>query len=639
MRGRSLQTKLVVLFIIVGIIPASILSVVFMQQLLAHKRSEVIRGSEETVSAISASLLTFQEQAVNAARQFATDERRGMYWTVPILESAERDSMTWRNTHTSLVQALHRLKEESEFQIDDVIVAVKGEVIYSEQGTLTEGAHEFIADAFSSNEVSWSPWIYSPVHEQHFSYVLYPIPSLADESVVSGILGLGISEGRINAMMHCGSTDIEQVAYLVDDTGKLYSRIQSSTAPQAINTVIAGPVLELIQEANMSEKMLSKEYTNYEGRGVLGSIGIIPFANSHLGLVVETDAATAFASVRTLWLQAGVILLGIAFIVGVLSYLGAKGFTRPIVQLAEAAHSIASGDLTVETKQDRSDELGQLGDAFDSMRQSLRQMIAAIEEVVVAASTASQQLSATSQENSAAITQTVEALSALTDRTRQISTLTKEMAANSEQVRSLAQDGKGELDRTKAEITQAVDAAEEMSRVMDVLESGAHQIREVVEIIAEVAEQTNLLALNAAIEAARAGESGRSFAVVAEEVRQLAEQTQRSAANIRDSIQELTHGTEQAAAAAVKSNAEITDTTAAFSALDTQFEGIAAKIDLTTELIFNAAEATQSLERGMHELLATAEQQAQSMRSLAESANAVTQMSERMAQLISNFRV
>src|SRR5690606_4979791 len=100
---------------------------------------------------------------------------------------------------------------------------------------------------------------------------------------------------------------------------------------------------------------------------------------------------------------------------------------------------------------------------------------------------------------------------------------------NSEQVRSLAQDGKGELDRTKAEITQAVDAAEEMSRVMDVLEGGAHQIREVVEIIAEVAEQTNLLALNAAIEAARAGESGRSFAVVAEEVRQLAEQTQRSA--------------------------------------------------------------------------------------------------------------
>ena len=83
MRGRSLQTKLVVLFIIVGII-GKYTQCRVMQQLLAHKRSEVIRGSEETVSAISASLLTFQEQAVNAARQFATDERRGMYWTVPI---------------------------------------------------------------------------------------------------------------------------------------------------------------------------------------------------------------------------------------------------------------------------------------------------------------------------------------------------------------------------------------------------------------------------------------------------------------------------------------------------------------------------------------------------------------------------
>ena len=125
MRGRSLQTKLVVLFIIVGIVPASILSVLFMHQLLNHKRSEVIRGSEETVTTISANLLAFQEQAVGTARQFATDERRGMFWTVPILESADPDSMTWRNTHTSLVQALDRLKTESDFEIDDIIVAVK----------------------------------------------------------------------------------------------------------------------------------------------------------------------------------------------------------------------------------------------------------------------------------------------------------------------------------------------------------------------------------------------------------------------------------------------------------------------------------------------------------------------------------
>ncbi len=639
MRERSLQTKLVVLFIIVGIVPASILSVLFMHQLLNHKRSEVIRGSEETVTTISANLLAFQEQAVGTARQFATDERRGMFWTVPILESADPDSMTWRNTHTSLVQALDRLKTESDFEIDDIIVAVKGEVIYSEQGTLAEGVYDFITDAFASGEVSWSPWIYSPEHDQHFSYVLYPIPSMADESIVSGILGLGVSQERINAMLDCESAQVDRTAYLVDETGRLYSHIESSSGPREINSTISGSVLELVTAAKLSDNVLSEEYTNFEGRRVLGSIRIIPFGSSLLGLVVETDSAAAFASVRAVWIQAVLILLGITVIVGILSYFGARGVTRPIIQLAQAANLIASGDLTVETKQNRSDELGQLADAFDSMRQSLRQMIAAIEEVVASSSTASQQLSATSQENSAAITQTVQALSILTESTKQISSITQEMATNSDQVRGLAHDGKTELEKTKNEMTEAVEAAEEMSRVMTLLENRARQIKEVVEIIADVAEQTNLLALNAAIEAARAGENGRSFAVVAEEVRQLAEQTQHSAGSIQENIQELTHGTEQAAAAAARSNEEISDTTAAFSALDKQFEEIAAQIDVTTALILNVAEATQTLERGMHELLATAEQQAQSMHSLAESANAVTQMSEQMAQLISKFNV
>jgi len=264
-------------------------------------------------------------------------------------------------------------------------------------------------------------------------------------------------------------------------------------------------------------------------------------------VVRDTDAAHA-KNMLTL-----ATVLAIAF-----GLLAAWAITRQIIiplnQTLLVAQRVASGDLTHNLTSQRRDELGQLQRAMQSMTQGLRELIGGISDGVTQIASAAEELSAVTEQTSAGVnSQKVE--------TDQVATAMNEMAATVQEVARNAEEASEaavaadqqarEGDKVVAEaIAQIERLAKEVghsTEAMGELKRESDKIGDVLDVIKSVAQQTNLLALNAAIEAARAGEAGRGFAVVADEVRSLAQRTQKSTEEIEELIVGLQNGTQQVA--------------------------------------------------------------------------------------------
>ena len=315
-----------------------------------------------------------------------------------------------------------------------------------------------------------------------------------------------------------------------------------------------------LQQASVSLQAYRAAVSQYRDSQVATAVALKTMSAQGDLLLSHSDKLTVSQTVvrDTDAAQAKYFLLLATALALIFGLVAAWAITRQIIiplnQTLQVAERVASGDLSHNLNSARQDELGQLQRAMQSMSVGLRELIGGISDGVTQIARAAEQLSAVTEQTSAGVnSQKIE--------TDQVATAMNEMAAtvlevarNAEEASEAAvaadqqaREGDKVVGQAIAQIERLATEVGHSTEAMGHLKRESDKIGSVLDVIKSVAQQTNLLALNAAIEAARAGEAGRGFAVVADEVRSLAQRTQKSTEEIEELIVSLQSGTQQVA--------------------------------------------------------------------------------------------
>ncbi|ACL76649.1 methyl-accepting chemotaxis protein [Ruminiclostridium cellulolyticum] len=362
-------------------------------------------------------------------------------------------------------------------------------------------------------------------------------------------------------------TEKEQKAYtaLNEDLNK-YDEIRD----RVINMAIAGQddeALTLFYKEGTEPAKLAKQYIDelFELKETGGVERTEEYSR-------ETDA-----TVYTM-LTVVVIAVIVAVLLGIFI---SRLISVPVNRLVIAAEKIADGDLNVDVKQNSKDEIGMLASAFKRMSDNLNDVISSINSAAEQVSSGSRQVSDSSVALSQGATEQASSIEELTASLEEISAQTKLNAENATQASNLAEN-------VKTIALKGNQHMKEMLNAMDDINDSSSNISKIIKVIDEIAFQTNILALNAAVEAARAGQHGKGFAVVAEEVRNLAARSANAAKETTDMIEGSIHK--------VEGGTKIANETA--EDLELIVDGIAKAADL----VGNIAEASNEQAAGIEQI-------------------------------------
>jgi methyl-accepting chemotaxis protein len=349
-----------------------------------------------------------------------------------------------------------------------------------------------------------------------------------------------------------------------------------------------------------------------------------------------------------------VFALVVVFLLIVYLYGGFYASIRATLKnLGQVMNQVAAGDMTVSFKAQSQDELGELGQVFNETVSKIHQLIERVGQTVVEVERQADRVQQVSGESNHAVAGQRGQIDQVATAMNQMSATAQEVASsavaavgsaqsvNAETVsgRSLVETQVGSMQRLAGEIDLSVS-------VINQLASDSASISQVLDVIKGIAEQTNLLALNAAIEAARAGEQGRGFAVVADEVRNLAKRTQQSTEEIEAMIAKLQGGV-GAAVKAMNNSHQMANNTVSQSvnvqqALENILGAVGMIVDQNQQIATAAEEQTavaHDIDQNIVEISHAGERTAEGANQTEQASRELSGLVARLKQLIGAFRV
>lgn len=466
----------------------------------------------------------------------------------------------------------------------------------------------------------------------------YVVPLSYNGSSIGTVeLGMGITEGLLEKFQenYSGNWTLYAIenesSQFMLSTGK---EKESSIPKENINKLLNGEEIEYLDNTT---KILAFPLTDFSGKvkwyleSEIDYTAMITQKNSYLYTI----------------LLAGIIIsiIGLAIV-----FLFLRQILKPLSIISSDVEQIADGNLTIEPKTyTTKDEIGILSSSFHKMTSNLKALILGIQQKAQELSQNAISISHNALESKEETNEIVRSITSINDNTQQVKVACEETAkavteisrgivrvadntANIAEATNTMNDvttqGSSSVQSAIGQMEAIQQHSIQFANIIGELKVDSDEIGQIMQLITGIAEQTNLLALNAAIEAARAGEAGKGFAVVADEIRKLADQTSNSASKVRTLIDEIQTKTEVAVQSMESSSTEIQEGTQLIYKVGTLFTTIQHAVQNLSTDIDDLSALSEQMSAGSEEVTASIQEIASMSVHSADSSSHVTVASD-----------
>ena len=535
----SLKVKLMALFLLIGLVPAIVISLLAYRSTAQQLREEAFGQLGMFADLTNQGLADYIENREAELKTLAVT--RDTYQSLNILREVGGDTADprWQERLEILESLSSTAMQEFNYAFF-FITSDEGKVVFSthkEMLGVDFSGRDFVQGALAGS-TTWSDVFYSDVVYENVQAACAPVRSGGGTGEIVGTLTLALNQAIIDGAIHSGIEELGRTAdsYMIDAEGLLLSNTmlgeyaRDAALQQKINTPAVAILSSPIKSGNYNFYQ-QEEYKNYLGNNVFGALSIIKAGGAPAGFVVEIETAEVLAGVMKMRNLMLVIAALCAVIIAGAAYFIALTIVHPVKKVSDLTLKLAEGDFTVKADVNSRDEIGQMSEHLNRTVQALSETLQLVQEASNNVSHASSEISSGNQDLSQRTEEQASSLEEIASTIEEISSSLEASSANAAEADNLA---KG----TVESVHRGEKAVKDMQQAMEEITRGSQEIAEIISTVNDIAFQTNLLALNAAVEAARAGEQGRGFAVVAAEVRNLAGRAAESAKEIEKRIKD-----------------------------------------------------------------------------------------------------
>ncbi len=492
-----------------------------------------------------------------------------------------------------------------------------------------------------------------------------------------GVMGSDISLVEVSKLVNEIKVGENGNALLIDATGMVMAHHNRELVGTKLNE---SSDLGLVQ---LAEELLKSEtgFTKFQEEGVSKVVSFVTVPLTGWKLAIALPEAEVYAEVTDTANKLAMTVVAVLLIMSIVVFLISSSITNPVIKLNKAAAQVAAGDLTSRVDIRTKDEIGQLAKSFNTMTDNIKQLVQEINSLSNSVSSYTGQMTSSSHQAVTISEQMAEAVAdlakgadtqansvqeglnkvmQLSEDLRVIVDNTNTASESSNQVHELIDEGMKVVNTQNIKVMENTKAGQNVAVAIKSLDEKSKQIGEIIEVIDSISSQTNLLALNAAIEAARAGEQGRGFAVVADEVRKLAEQSSAATGKISNLIEEIKQGTENAVKEVEISEHIIKEQENSVSDVKRIFEVIASSVEqmrtkfaeVTTgtknidqetteinEVIGKLASIAEGYAASSEEVAASTEEQVATLQEISANINNLAEMTAQLESSLNKFRL